>query len=586
MAIPEAYIQELMARNDIYDVVSRYVPLKRAGRLYKGLCPFHSERGPSFTVYPDSQSYYCFGCGKGGNAITFVRDINSLTYIEAIRQMAQDSGMPMPDEDDGQARLKSRILQMNKDVARYFYNRLNSEDGKDARKYLRDRQLSDKTIVNFGLGYAGPSDDWQGPVDYLRGLGYTDEEMEKGYIASRNKNGRLFSIFHGRVMFPILDTRGNVIAFGGRRMSDEDRGPKYLNSGDTPVFKKSNGLFALNLAKKSGKDTFILCEGYMDVIALHQAGFNNAVATLGTALTQNQARLISDYAKKVILSYDSDGPGQKATQRAMEIFAKEDVAVQVLQMDGAKDPDEFIKKFGARRFEMLLEGSNSALDFTLSKIRKEYDIQIPEQRVEYLTKASRVLAELRNPIQQDVYCQRLATETNTDKASIMQLITRFARQQHKKEEKEKEKQILNSGVGSKIKVDYREKGNTMPKVFAQQQIICALIRENSYYPLVSGQLTDASFTDPDMCTAYQEFTRLIGEGLSVSYVTLSHNLPDNIVQTLGRVFARNADVIITEKDVNMYIENLLTAKLTRREASEKSVDEIARRISAMRESKK
>ena len=330
MAIPASYIQELVARNDIYDTISRYVSLQRAGRLYKGLCPFHSERSPSFMVYPETQSYYCFGCGAGGDVIKFTMEMNSLSYIEAVRYLAQRCGMPMPDEDDGQAKLKFRILQMNKLAARFFYDTLNSDAGRNARKYLRDRQLSDKTIVNFGLGYA-PAE-WQGLTNYLRSKGFTDEEMTRGYLAARNKNGNLYDIFRDRVMFPIIDLRGNVIAFGGRRMGDEG-GPKYLNSGDTPVFKKSNGLFALNLAKKSGKDTFILAEGYMDVIAMHQAGFDNAVATLGTALTSQQAKLIGDYAKKVIISYDSDEAGQKATRRAMEIFEKEEVTVQVLQMD-------------------------------------------------------------------------------------------------------------------------------------------------------------------------------------------------------------------------------------------------------------
>ena len=366
MAIPASYIQELVARNDIYDTISRYVSLQRAGRLYKGLCPFHSERSPSFMVYPETQSYYCFGCGAGGDVIKFTMEMNSLSYIEAVRYLAQRCGMPMPDEDDGQAKLKSRILQMNKLAARFFYDTLNSDAGRNARKYLRDRQLSDKTIVNFGLGYT-PAE-WQGLTNYLRSKGFTDEEMTRGYLAARNKNGNLYDIFRDRVMFPIIDLRGNVIAFGGRRMGDEG-GPKYLNSGDTPVFKKSNGLFALNLAKKSGKDTFILAEGYMDVIAMHQAGFDNAVATLGTALTSQQAKLIGDYAKKVIISYDSDEAGQKATRRAMEIFEKEEVTVQVLQMDGAKDPDEYIKKYGAQRFEMLLEGANSALDFQLLKLK-------------------------------------------------------------------------------------------------------------------------------------------------------------------------------------------------------------------------
>ena len=583
MAIPATYIQELVARNDIYDTISRYVSLQRAGRLYKGLCPFHSERSPSFMVYPETQSYYCFGCGAGGDVIKFTMEMNSLSYIEAIRFLAQQCGMPMPDEDDGQAKLKSRILQMNKLAARFFYDTLNSEAGRNARKYLRDRQLSDKTIVNFGLGYA-PAE-WQGLTNYLRSKGFTDEEMARGYLAARNKNGNLYDIFRDRVMFPIIDLRGNVIAFGGRRMGDEG-GPKYLNSGDTPVFKKSNGLFALNLAKKSGKDSFILAEGYMDVIAMHQAGFNNAVATLGTALTSQQARLIGDYAKKVIISYDSDEAGQKATRRAMEIFEKEDVTVQVLQMTGAKDPDEYIKKYGAQRFEMLLEGANSALDFQLLKLKSQYDIQNAEQRVEYLTKACDVLAGLTNPIQQDVYCTRLANETSTDKASIKLQIDRARTKNRRKETKKKEQELLRSGVGRQIKVDYRQKGNTMPKAYAQQQIISALVRDNSLYSMVSQQLKLENFTDSDMRAAYTAFSQLIEQNIAVDYPTLKYHMPEDSAQALAGIIARNNEIIITGKDVQMHIENLLTAKLSQSEASEKTIDDLAQRIKSLKEKKK
>ena len=583
MAIPATYIQELVARNDIYDTISRYVSLQRAGRLYKGLCPFHSERSPSFMVYPETQSYYCFGCGAGGDVIKFTMEMNSLSYIEAIRFLAQQCGMPMPDEDDGQAKLKARILQMNKLAARFFYDTLNSEAGRNARKYLRDRQLTDKTIVNFGLGYA-PAE-WQGLTNYLRSKGFTDEEMVRGYLAARNKNGNLYDIFRDRVMFPIIDLRGNVIAFGGRRMGDEG-GPKYLNSGDTPVFKKSNGLFALNLAKKSGKDSFILAEGYMDVIAMHQAGFNNAVATLGTALTSQQARLIGDYAKKVIISYDSDEAGQKATRRAMEIFEKEDVTVQVLQMAGAKDPDEYIKKYGAQRFEMLLEGANSALDFQLLKLKSQYDIQNAEQRVEYLTKACDVLAGLTNPIQQDVYCTRLANETSTDKASIKLQIDRARTKNRRKETKKKEQELLRSGVGRQIKVDYRQKGNTMPKAYAQQQIISALVRDNSLYRIVSQQLKPENFTDSDMRAAYTAFSQLIEQNIAVDYPTLKYHMPEDSAQALAGIIARNNEIIITGKDVQMHIENLLTAKLSQSEASEKTIDDLAQRIKSLKEKKK
>ncbi|MEG1781949.1 MAG: DNA primase, partial [Oscillospiraceae bacterium] len=528
MAIPQSYIQELAARNDIYEVVSRHVQLKRNGRIYKGLCPFHSERTPSFTVYPETQSYYCFGCGAGGDVINFTKAINSFTYIEAVRSLAQSCGMSMPDEDDGAARLKSRILAANKEAARFFHGNLNSESGKIARKYLRDRQLSDKTIVSFGLGYAGC--EWQGLCDHLKALGYTEEELISAYLAARNKNGKIYDIFRDRVMFPIIDLRGNVIAFGGRRLGEEG-GPKYLNSGDTPVFKKSNGLFALNLAKKAGKETFILAEGYMDVIAMHQAGFTNAVATLGTALTSQQAKLIADYAKKVIISYDSDEAGQKATKRAMDIFSKEEVQVQVLQMEGAKDPDEFIKKFGAQRFEMLIEGANSAVDFQLLKLKNQYDITTAEGRINYLTKACDILASFTSPIQQDVYCSRLATETAADKASIKLQIEKSSKQNYKKQTYQKEKELLKEGVSHNIKIDYRQSGNTLPKVFAQQQLLCALIRENSFFEQISLSLNPEDFTDLEMRESFTAFSVLYRQNHQVDYATLCHNVSSSAIKT-------------------------------------------------------
>ncbi|MBQ3587799.1 MAG: DNA primase [Oscillospiraceae bacterium] len=583
MAIPAVYIQELVARNDIYDVISRYVSLQRAGRLYKGLCPFHSERSASFMVYPETQSYYCFGCGAAGDVIKFTMEMNSLSYIEAVRYLAQQCGMPLPDEDDGQAKLKARILEMNKLAARYFHNQLKEENGRQALHYLRERQLTDKTIVNFGLGYAPRG--WQNLTDYLKSKGFTENEIVSAYLGARGKKGGIYDIFRDRIMFPIIDLRGNVIAFGGRRMGDEG-GPKYLNSGDTPVFKKSNGLFALNLAKKSGKDTFILAEGYMDVIAMHQAGFTNAVATLGTALTSQQAKLIGDYAKKVVISYDSDEAGQKATARAMELFSKEDITVQVLSLEGAKDPDEYIKKYGRQRFEMKLEGANTALDFRLMELKKQYDISNPEQRVEYLTKACDILATLKNAIQQDVYCSRLANETDTDKASIKLQLDRTVARRRKQRNYQKQRDLLHSGTAQNIKVDYRRKNNTMPKAYAQQQIICALIRDNSLWPKVKSLVSAQNFTDGDMREAFTRFAALKEQGLEVNYSMLSGGLSPSAASALGGIIARNSEITITEKDVLMHIENLLTAKLSQSEAGETSIEALSERMKILREKKK
>lgn len=582
MAIPSHYIQELLQRNDVADIISSHVQLKRNGRMYKGLCPFHSERTPSFTVYPETQSYYCFGCGAGGDIITFTKEINGLTYIEAVKTLAQQSGMPLPDEDDATSKLKSRVLEINKLAAKYFHQNLNSENGKEARNYLRHRQLSDKTIVGFGVGYA--SDGWQSLTDYLKNMGFSESELVSAYLSARSSKGNIYDVFRNRIIFPIIDLRGNVIAFGGRQLGEG--GPKYLNSGDTPVFKKSNGLFALNLAKKSNKDKFILAEGYMDVISLHQAGFTSAIATLGTALTGQQAKLVADYTKTVVIAYDSDEAGQKATRRAMEIFARENVSVQVLQMEDAKDPDEYIKKFGKERFEMLVEGANSALDFELLKLRGQNDIKKTEGRIDYLTKACSVLAKIPSPILQDVYCARLATETNTDKASIKLQLEQTQKKYIKNQSFAKDKALLKEGIGAGIKIDYRQPGNSLSKIFAQQQIMAALIRDNDMFNMVNSQLDISEFTDVNMRNSFEIYSRLKQEGEDVSYALLCHYLEESARKDLAKINATNADIIITEKDVQMHIDNLKSAKLQHQDLKQTSIEDLAQRIQGLKEKKK
>ena len=379
--IPHEYIEELTRRTDIVDVVGNYVQLKRKGRLYGGLCPFHSEKTPSFYVYPDTQSFYCFGCGVGGDVIHFVRRINSIDYTEAVKMLAARAGMPEPQEDDKTGRLRSRILSMNKEAARYFHACLNStvEEARQARAYWRRRGLDDKTIVRFGLGYA--PDDGQGLYQYLRDKGYNQQELDASGLFKRSQSGRIYCLFWKRVMTPIFDLRGNIIAFGGRVLDDSK--PKYVNSPETLVYHKSDTVFALQIAKKSASRRFVLCEGYMDVISMHQAGIDTAVCACGTALTPDQVKLISQYAEEVILSYDSDEAGQKATLRSLELFRNSPVKVGVLQIPGAKDPDEYIKKYGSERFKALLDGVGNALDFRLGRLENKYDLKQDAQRLEY-----------------------------------------------------------------------------------------------------------------------------------------------------------------------------------------------------------
>ncbi len=582
MAIPAHYIQELVARNDIYDIVSTKVVLKRNGRTYKGLCPFHSERTPSFFVYPETQSYYCFGCGAGGDAINFIKETEGLSYIESIKFLASRSGMSLPDEDDATSKIKSRIYEMNKIAARFFYQNLNTEEGKIARSYFRKRGLSDKTIVSFGLGYS--KDSFNNLIHLLKAKGFTEQEITTAYLGLVSKKGNLYDAFRARVMFPIIDLRGNVIAFGGRIL--DEGGPKYLNSGDTPVFKKSNNLFALNIARKSKKESIILAEGYMDVIALHQAGFDNAVATLGTALTPQQAKLVGTYTKKVIIAYDSDEAGQKATKKAMELFSKEEVEVQVLEIEGAKDPDEFIKKFGVQRFEALIEGANTALDFEIIKLRSRFDLKKTDELVKYLNEATKILAKLKNPIEQDVYAARLSRETGTDKDSIKKQIEHNKTQFYKKDRYEKNQKLLKEGTASQVSVDLRQKGNTLSKVFLQQQIIYSLLYNNALYEDIKNTISVNNFTDSDIKEMFCVFKTMIESNKIIEFVDLYQNISENAKRILSQIMARNQDIIVTKTDLSHYVNSLLTSKLVASEASEKSPEEIALRLKELKEKKK
>ena len=400
----DEFLYNLRNANPIETVMGGYVNLIRRGRNYVCSCPFHSEKTPSCTVFTDTQSFYCFGCGAGGDVITFTMKIENLDFSEAVKLLAQRSGMEVPEygqKDSGYAKRKTRIYEMNRLAANYFYTNLFKGPDKTGLQYFASRKLTPQTIKKYGLGYA--SDSWNDLTDHLRSKGYTDEEIVDAWLAG-SKNGRIFDMFRKRVMFPIIDLRGNIIGFGGRVLDDSQ--PKYLNTGKTPVFDKGSNLFSMNFAKNSNAKRLILCEGYMDVIAVNQAGFDNVVATLGTAITPDQARLISHYAEEVIVAYDSDGAGQKATQKAINHFADVGLRTKIIHMEGAKDPDEFIKKFGRDRFRMLLDGSNDANDFMLDKCEEGLDLTTDIGRVELLKRTSKVLAGIESPLEREVYISR------------------------------------------------------------------------------------------------------------------------------------------------------------------------------------
>ncbi len=554
--IPHEYVEEVVRRNDITDVVGSYVQLRHRGRTHTGLCPFHSEKTPSFVVYPETQSFYCFGCGAGGDVITFIKKINNIDYVEAVKLLAARAGMPMPEEDDKVGRLRSRVLAANKETARFFHAQLNAEneEAARARSYWRGRGLSDATIRRFGLGYA--PDDFGALRRYLRSKGFNDEEMLAAGVVKRSEKGNLYDAFRGRVMTPIFDLRGNVIAFGGRVLGDEK--PKYINSPETLVYKKSKAMFAMNIAKKSTDRRYILCEGYMDVISLHQAGFSTAVAACGTALTPDQVRMLGEYADEVVLCYDSDEAGRKATARSLGLFAESPVRVSVLNIPGAKDPDEFIKSHGRDAFERLLNGTANAIEYKLARVREKYDLGRPADRVEYIKDAINLLAGRITPTERDVYAGRLAEETNVAKSAVLSQLESAVKYRQRKDRRQREKQLLEEGNGSEIHLPPAAYGNknALGVANAEQQLIAALLRDPSLIPLAKARVGPAQFLMPDMADAYSVLLDCSENGIVPDVALMASRLPGETVSTISRILARNYDVGLGKKDVQMYLDRM------------------------------
>ena len=421
MAFPENFLNELIAKNDIVDVVGSYVNLtKRSGQNLFGLCPFHNERTPSFSVNPSEQFYYCFGCGKGGGVINFVMEIENLPYPDAVARLAQRAGMQMlEDSFDRDAGRRKRLLELNREAARWFYEQLATPEGKRCTDYMAGRKISPSIARKFGLGYAPES--WDELRKAMTHRGYREDEMLAADLVRRTDHG-FYDTFRDRLMFPIIDVRGDVVGFSGRALGD--RGAKYLNSRDTLVYNKGRNLFALNLAKKSKSGYLILSEGNIDIVSLHQAGFDSAVASLGTSLTPEQARLMSRYTGEVILAYDSDAAGQKASQRAIGILERLDMKVRVLHMEGAKDPDEYIKAKGADAFRALLEGSEDQVDWRLNAVTQKYDLNQPDQKVAFLKEATELVAALPGQVEREVYSIRVASLAGVTREAVVAEVDR------------------------------------------------------------------------------------------------------------------------------------------------------------------
>ncbi len=455
--IPREIIEEIVFRNDVESVIGSYVTLKRAGSNYQAPCPFHSERTPSFTVFPATKSFYCFGCGAGGDVITFVMRAENVEYVDALKILADRAGIALPEVQDTapeQGTSRKRLYELNLAAARFFRNCLFDEQlGKEAMDYLHGKRgLSVATIKHFGLGYS--PNDFGALTRALRRQGFSDEELVAGFLAKRSqKTGNLFDLYRNRVIFPIIDTVGNIVAFGGRVMDGSE--PKYLNSSDTPAFKKSRHLFALNYARKNCAEVMILCEGYMDVISLHEAGFENAVATLGTAITSEQARIFAKYTKKVICCYDSDKAGQSATAKALRLLGEVGVDVRVLKLVGAKDPDEYIKKYGADSFRRCLDDSKSEFEYRLEKILSGYNLSLPDEKVKASAEVCRVLAEVGNNTEREIYTQHAAALLDIGRDSIKADVERIRRKMASEYRAKQSKNALLSikNIGDRVNTD-------------------------------------------------------------------------------------------------------------------------------------
>lgn len=485
--IPEDIINEIKYRNDIETAISQYVNLKRRGKNLVGLCPFHSEKTPSFTVYPENGSFYCFGCGVGGDVFTFTGLIENLDYIESVKLLAERSGITLPQDgyDDSMQRLKKRIYDINRDTARFFHAFLMSPGGKWALDYLTGRGLTVKTIKHFGLGAA--PDSWDALIHHLKEKGYTESDMLAANVIGKSQRGSLYDRFRKRVMFPIINIRGNIVAFSGRAMPGEDKqGGKYVNTADTPVYKKSENLFGINFAKNVCSERVILVEGNMDVISLHQAGFENTVAPLGTAFTTEQANLLSRYTKEIVLMLDADAAGQKAVRRASELLENTGLSVRVVVVPDGKDPDEYIKKNGKERFAALLEGAVSDMEYKLLTAAKDINLDNEDGRLKYLAAAAEIIAASDDIMTRDIYIGRLSEKYGVSRTALNARIEEL----RKRNRRQKQKKEISNIIRPKYTKDdiNPERRKSVKGTAAEETLIAVLLKNPDFYKIAAEKL--------------------------------------------------------------------------------------------------
>ena len=538
MAFPSAFLDDLAARNPIEDVVGQYVALTRRGSNLFGLCPFHHEKTPSFSVAPDKNIYYCFGCHKGGGPVNFIMEIEGLDFPDAVRFLAKKSGMEVPEDTEHQStyRKQERLRALCKDAARFYHEQLNGPLGQPGRDYIVQRGLSRSTVTRFGLGYA--PEGWSNLLDSMTKKGYTKEELLDAGLALKSQKGSLYDRFRHRLMFPIIDIRGNIIGFGGRVLDDSK--PKYLNSPETIIFNKRKNLFALNIARKSSQGRIILTEGYLDAISLHQYGFDCAVASLGTALTEEHAQLLAKYTNQVVLTYDGDEAGQNATRRAIPMLEKAGLQVKILRMQGAKDPDEFLKKFGADRFRVLLDQSENQAEYRLQSLQQRYDLTQDDQKVAFLQEAANLISTFPSSVSREVYGARAAEAAGITEQTMQHEINRAYKQRIQREKKKQEQADLD--LNAQIQPKARSLVYTNPRsARAEEQLLTQLLKEPALLPAV--QLLPEQFSSPLLGKAFGLLRQCEAQGRPVSLAALEGDFSPEEMSHLSSLTERYRDLV-------------------------------------------
>lgn len=585
MAIPDDFKRELSERSDLGEIAGRYMTLKRSGRMLQGLCPFHSEKTPSFYIYTDSNSYYCFGCQKGGDVISFIEQVENLDFMEAVKFLADKAGMTVPEDgmDSGRINIRRRVFEQNRAAAMFFYEQLYTKEGREALKYLHDRGMTDESIKRFGVGYA--PDSWDALSKHLMNSGYRGDEIITAKLAFQNRYGKPCDFFRDRIMFPIIDLQKNVIAFGGRVYKPGATGGKYVNTAESPVYTKGENLYGMNIAKNSKGDEIILCEGFMDAIAMHQAGITNAVASQGTAVTRKQAKLIAKYAKRVIIAQDGDEAGQNSIKRSIPEMQAEGLEIRVVVIRGAKDPDEYIKKYGAEKFKQLISESSSGTQYLIDSIRSKYDMGTDAGRVNFLKEVSKLLSTL-DSIERDIYTSRIATELGVEKNAIFVQIKKETRKKNESESREEFRKLSAQATGRADEVN-TERRNNVKAAKLEEDIIACLFKNPDYYSLIRDKLPKEKFVTSFNRTLYSAVVQQIENGIQPTFSTMTEHLTDTEISSLVRIVNTTQNTRMTKEEFSRLGEDLVREadKMTPEKASSASAQELKDYLESLRKQK-